>query len=198
VNFVTKTGFRVHSHLGVALVCAAILAVPAYSHDCDDDDNEVSAPLTRAPNSEIHGSGRLLFDRHGVRAEARLEHLTPGDAYTVWFAYIDDPEKCQTRGCADGDFVGTDPAGVFGRMDAVIAGRSGKATLSGDFRQLKLSSKSMVWLIVFGHGKASYDNKFLAKQLLTPQDPGLGAPGLGTVLDGAVGVGKGVVKLTIP
>jgi hypothetical protein len=198
VIFTNKNWFTGYGGLIAALVCAGMLAIPAVAHDYFDDDTEVAAPFTRAPGSVIQGSGRISFDKHSVHAEIELDHLKPGDVYTIWFAYLDKPENCQVQGCADADFVGNDPAGVFGRMDGVVAGRSGQALFSRDFRNLKLSSKSMVWLIVFGHGKASSEYRFLARQLLTPQDPGLGAPGLGTASDGAVGVGQGVVKLMIP
>jgi hypothetical protein len=198
VTLTDKNKFGVYKRFTSGLICVAMLALPVLAHDCDDDETEVEARLTQAPGSEVYGSGSVSFNRHIVHADVRLENLVPGDAYTIWFAYLDHPENCQVQKCGDADFVGDDPVGVFGRMDAVIAGRSGRATFSGNFRNLKLSHHSMVWLIVFGHGKASSDHRFLARQLLTPQAPVLGAPGLGTVADGAVGVGKGVVKLLIP
>jgi hypothetical protein len=69
---------------------------------------------------------------------------------------------------------------------------------SGSVRGFRPAHNSLIMLFVFGHGQARYsDTRFLARQLLTPQDPGLGAPGLGTEIDGAVGVPKGIALFQI-
>jgi hypothetical protein len=73
-------------------------------------------------------------------------------------------------------------------MDGAIAGASGRLHLTGQFRDLRFSHGSTVWIIMFEHGRASTtDNRYLARQLLTPQLPPLGAPGLGAPADGDVG-----------
>jgi hypothetical protein len=57
----------------------------------------------------------------------------------------------------------------------------------------------MIWLVLFNHGPASTsDGRFLARQLLTPQDPGLGTPGSGVTSDGPVGHGIAIAKFKIP
>ena len=106
-------------------------------------------------------------------------NLTVGEAYTAWFVYFDQPSTCKTQPCTGADLGGDDPAGIISRLE-VIAKNTGWAYFSGKIRDLKLSSKSVVWVAIFGHGPASSgDNKRLGQQLLTPQAPGLGAPGLG-------------------
>jgi hypothetical protein len=175
-----------------------MLVTPAIAQDYHIDDTEVSAPFTPI-GSNIEGHGQVIFNNYRLHADVQLEHLKPGNVYTAWFAYIDDPTLCGPGGCGDPDFIGDNPVGVFSRMDGVIAGKSGRASFSGEFRDLKLSHKSLVWLMVFDHGPANYrDHRFLARQLLTPQDPILGAPGLGTEHDGEVGFGRGLVNLLIP
>jgi hypothetical protein len=63
---------------------------------------------------------------------------------------------------------------------------------SGNVRNLRLSSGSQVWLIAHFHGFASVDdNRELARQLLTPQDPILGVPAGGALVDLVNGQAKG-------
>lgn len=84
-------------------------------------------------------------------------------------------------------------------MDGTIAEASGSARLTGRFHGLQFSHGSIIWLLMFGHGPASTsDNRFLARQLLTPQKPVLGPPGLGAPDDGAVGTGVAVAKFNVP
>lgn len=149
--------------------------------------------------TSIQGSAELCIEPNHITATIRAENLNPGDAYTVWFAYIDDPSQCGyayggTPGvCSDPDFIlpADSPVGVFGRMDGNIAGPSGKLRFTGKFRDLRFSHGSMVWLIMFGHGPASTtDNRLLARQLLTPQLSVLGAPGEGAPADEPTGPGS--------
>jgi hypothetical protein len=67
-------------------------------------------------------------------------------------------------------------------MSDVVAPRNGRATLSGDVPDLQLASGSQVWLLLKGHGAANTsDDLARARQLLTPEDPTIGAPNLGIV-----------------
>lgn len=167
-----------------------------------------SMKVTLQPNqTDIHGSATLCIEPNHITATVNAENLNPGDAYTTWFAYIDDPTQCGnyaggTPGvCADQDgfLPANSPAVVFGRMDGAIAEESGHLRFTGNFHDLRFSHGSMVWIIMFGHGPASTaDNRFLARQLLTPQLPVLGAPGLGALADGAVGHPVGLAVFNIP
>jgi hypothetical protein len=164
--------------------------------------------------SGIMGSAELCIDvdhndvdRNHATVSEWAKKLTPGDAYTTWFAYIDDPKECGnypmgTPGvCADPDAVlpADSPTVVFGRMDGAIADASGRLHFTGDFHDLRFSHGSTVWILLFEHGSASTtDNRFLARQLLTPQLPPLGAPGLGTLADGPVGHGVALAVFNIP
>jgi hypothetical protein len=157
--------------------------------------------------SGITGSAELCIDRDHATVSERTENLISGDAYTTWFAYIDDPAQCGnypggTPGvCADPDGVlpADNPTVVFGRMDGAIAGANGRLHFTVNFRDLRFSHGSTVWIIMFEHGPASTtDNRFLARQLLTPQLPVLGAPGLGTSADGPVGHPVALAVFNIP
>lgn len=146
----------------------------------------------------VHGHAFLCSDAHGVRARLHAKGLEHGDAYTIWFVYWDKPSECAIPGeCGPGDIFppgqcegpldlrGFDPLGVLGRLDSAVAPHNGKETFAGRVRGLRLSSGSQVWLFIAAHGKAeTSDNRARARQLLTPEDPPIGAPLLGNCVDG--------------
>jgi hypothetical protein len=131
----------------------------------------------------------LVVNNNGAHALMHAENLTPGVAYTVWFVYFDDTSKCLTPyQCAPPDLTmpAGDPEGIFGRMDSAVAGDNGELTFQATMRDFRISAGSAVHLALFAHGPVSAtDNQERARQLLTPQNPVLGAPGLG------LGVQKG-------
>src|SRR5713226_8914497 len=141
---------------------------------------------------QIQGTATLCVNTDGVRATIKTRQLTPGNAYTLWFAYIDNPSLCVGGGpgvCTAVDFGINDPSanplGVFGRLDSAVADENGKESFSGRVGGLRLSSGSKVWLVLYSHGPAvTNDNRRRARQLLTPEDPAAGAPNLGNVVDG--------------
>jgi hypothetical protein len=164
----------------------------------------VEQPLVALNESGITGEARLCYGSSGVRSEMVTRNLTPGSAYSIWFAYIDKPSMCVTPDqCAALDFyVGHDPVAVFGRTDSVVASRT-HAVFSGNVRTLRLSSGSQVWLVGHFHGPASVDdNRELSRQLLTPQDPIFGVPAGGALVDMVDGHPKGrpafIAIFTIP
>ena len=172
---------------------AATAAVVAAATTCQ------SSPISQLANTGIQGNAILCTDGAGVHADMATTGLTPGNAYTVWFVYFDHPSLCQSTPCGPPDGLGDNPTGAFGRMDSVVADQTGSASFSGSFRGLRLSSKSEVWLLIFGHGAASTtDNRMLARQLLTPQKTVLGTPGLGTVADGDLGSGVAQAYIDLP
>lgn len=197
------TALKINRIAGLFVVLLALSSVPAAAADCDESLKAQVAPR----GSTVQGSAELCIDEGRVSATMQTENLTPGDVYTVWFAYIDDPTKCGnypggTPGvCQDQDFVlpFSNPAGVFGRMDGTIAGAKGRARFSGSYRDLRFSHGSIVFLIMFGHGPANAtDNRERARQLLTPQNRGLGAPGLGVDADGDPGHGVALAAFNVP
>jgi hypothetical protein len=133
--------------------------------------------------SSVSGRAVLVVNNSNAHVLIHAENLTPGVAYTVWFVYFDDTSRClMPRQCADPDLImpPSGPEGVFGRMDSAIAGDNGELTFQATLRDFRISAGSEVLLALFAHGPASTtDNQERARQLLTPQDPGLGAPGLG-------------------
>jgi hypothetical protein len=134
----------------------------------------------------IKGKATLCINRRGVSGSMEVEHLQPGNAYTVWFSYIDDLSPCV--GAEDPSaclFGGDKPLGVFGRYDSAIGPADGEEEFAGRVRGLRLSSGSQVQLVLLGHGPADTTaHSHLARQLLTPEDPAAGAPHLGNVVDG--------------
>ena len=195
---------RMFAKLFVAALMLSFIEMAAAA-DCDQLlKTSVSDPHAI---SGIQGSAELCIDRNHASVSMQTENLISGNAYTTWFAYIDDPTQCGlyaggTPGvCSDPDAVlpANSPIVVFGRMDGAIAEESGHLRFTGNFHDLRFSHGSIVWIIMFGHGPASTtDNRSLARQLLTPQLPVLGAPGLGAPADGAVGHGVALAAFNIP
>jgi hypothetical protein len=149
---------------------------------------------------DVTGTGKLCVLPGRLQGQVRLGNLTPGNAYTVWWTYQDDPTLCTgntplpvslTGGespCELGDFEGEKPLGTFGRMASGIAPRNGRLNLRGELGGMQPSSGSEVWFWVFTHGPAdTSDGAALARQLLTPEDPAAGAPHLGNLMDGQRG-----------
>jgi hypothetical protein len=65
-------------------------------------------------------------------------------------------------------------------MDAGVAGPNGQLTFQATLRDFEVSAGSAVHLILFTHGPVSTtDLQERARQLLTPENAVLGAPGLG-------------------
>jgi hypothetical protein len=150
-------------------------------------------PIIALNDTGITGEAKLCVDSSGVRSELAARNLVPGYVYSIWFAYIDQPSTCLTPGqCSDPDFyVGHSPVAVFGRTDSGVATRSA-GFFSGNVRNLRLSSGSQVWLVAHFHGPASVDdNRELARQLLTAQDPIFGVPEGGALVDMVNGQPKG-------
>lgn len=185
--------------LVLSLIIAAVL-VPTTALAAEDAQEPGSAaaavesagcmeqPVAQLAQEPITGDASVCADEQGVRADMRVEHLTPGTVYTVWFAYLDRRSNCATTPCTGADFRGENPVGVFGRMDGAIADQNGVAWFQGTMHGLRLSNGSEVWLLIFGHGPANTDDhRALARQILTPQDPALGAPAAGAMADGAKG-----------
>jgi hypothetical protein len=134
-----------------------------------------------------------------VNVLIRAKNLSPGFAYTAWFAYFDNTAQClipHQCGPADVTMPASNPAGVFGRMDSAVAGANGQLTFKGSLRDFQVSAGSQAGVVLFAHGPASTtDNRERARQLLTPQDPVLGAPGLGVGTQKGVEVGGAVFDI---
>ncbi|MEM7612942.1 MAG: hypothetical protein AAF270_14755, partial [Pseudomonadota bacterium] len=148
--------------------------------------------------SEATGRARLCTTPFGMYSSMKVRGLTPGNAYTVWWVYVDKPEECvnfpltpensevpvaepigYAAPCGLADFFSVDPSGeflnplvVFGRMDGMVVNSDRRVNFHGSFRSFQPSPGSQVWLFAFGHGPADiYDKRQLARQLLTPEDP---------------------------
>jgi len=162
----------------------------------DNCSQTLQAPVNAVGDSGIQGTAQICIQGNSITATMRTQGLVATNAYTIWFVYFDNPSLCGfyasgTPGvCTGMDLItpANNPVGVFGRMDGTVAEASGVARFTGRFRGLQFSHGSAIHLAMFGHGPASTtDNRFLARQLLTPQRPPLGPPGEGTPDDGAVG-----------
>jgi hypothetical protein len=153
-----------------------------------DDGVALSTSVVAVNNSGVTGFAKMCITSSGVHTRITAQNLTSGDPYTVWFVYFDNPQNCLNPGhCTPGDTTNplADPEGVLGRYDSIVASGS-RGTFSGHVGMIP-SSGSEIHLPIFAHGSLSSDGHIRARQLLTPQDPSLGAPGLGTSSDGTKG-----------
>ena len=187
-----------------ALVIAALAlsfsatAVFADNDDDDDYDCDVEPVVESIAGPGAKGKGRLCVLSDRLKGKLRIKNLVPGNAYTVWWTYQDDPGLCLGTGTPDfigsltggvsrcelSDFEGDKPLGVFGRMASGVAPRNGRLSFRGTLGGMQPSSGSEVWFWLFNHGPAIYTNgAALARQLLTPEDPNAGAPHLGNFID---------------
>jgi hypothetical protein len=187
----------------LAVISAALLVVSA-SSIAQAADNECHgkkyiAPLVAENDSGITGSALVCIADDGVTAKVRANNLVAGDAYTLWFIYFDVPSTCLTPGsCNDADVFTPldDPAGSFGRYDSIVAGNA--PFLFSGHSGLQPSSGSVISLEIVAHGTLADDGKHRGRQLLTPQIPILGAPGLGTSSDGTVGNPIADAQIVVP
>ena len=169
--------------LSLMLTCTSAFAG---AEECEG--TALTASLMTLNNSGVTGTAKLCITENGVHTRITANNLTPGNPYTVWFVYFDDPSRCLTPGnCTSTDTVmpAADPEGVLGRYDSITAKES-TGTFSGHVG-MRPSSGSIIVMPIFAHGSLSTDGHIRARQLLTPQDPSLGAPGLGTSSDGKKG-----------
>ncbi len=171
----------------------------AWAGDDDHDDGDCMKldVIGFIPGSS--GKAKLCVNDDGVNGNMRVKGLVPGDAYTVWWIYVDDPTQCPDTGCGAEEFLGFDPVANFGRMDSGIAGDDAKLRFRGRIRGMAPSSGSQIWMLMFTHGPANFaDRKRLARQLLTPEDPIFGEPQLGNQADGQLGFGAALAIFVIP
>jgi hypothetical protein len=149
----------------------------------DECKTDQSQPVMAQNGSSVWGHGTLVVNNEGTDVVIRAENLTPSVAYTAWFVYFNNAAQCiVAHQCAPPDLTmpPNDPAGVFGRMDSAVAGANGQLAFKGTLRDFHVSAGSAVHVALFAHGPANTtDNRVRAQQLLTPQAPALGTPGLG-------------------
>jgi hypothetical protein len=184
-------------------VASLFLLHPSLPVAADDSECEggiaLQAPVMALNNSGVTGNAKMCISPRGIHTHITAQNLTPGNPYTVWFVYFDNPMNCMNPGhCTPADTISplANPEGVLGRYDSIIATQS-KGTFSGHVGMIP-SSGSEIHMPIFGHGSLSPDGHIRARQLLTPQDPSLGAPGLGTSSDGVKGAPVAVAVFIVP
>ena len=167
----------------VALLVLAALPAQVLADDelCDHQ------PIVEFFVPGISGQGTLCQSEEGVRGQLRAAGLAEGEAYTVWWVYIDRPDLCVPDETAPPGFEcdfsfflnDGDPLGVIGRLDSAVAPENGRVVFRDTIRGMRMTSGAIMMLFINAHGPASEDGRALARQLLTPEDPFFGTPHLG-------------------
>ena len=141
----------------------------------------------------VSGKSKLCVTKRSITASLIGKDLIPGYAYTVWWAYFDDPSMCmggpEPGQCGPTDFLGEKPLAVLGRMDSGVAPINGTRWFADRLRSFTPRPGSQVWLVLQTHGPKRTDSKdALARQLLTHEDLALGGtPHLTNTVDGQLG-----------
>lgn len=178
---------------GLLVLPGAGLAAPGGQLPCADTALETEA------NSGVQGQARLCASAEGIRVDIDATNLTSRNAYTTWLAYFDRASDCVTDPCGPPDATSDNPLGVVTRLDSLVADDTGAAHFGGQIRGMRLSSGSAVRVEIFNHGVANQeDNRARARQLLTPQVPALGVPGMGVQADGKLGSSNALAVFDIP
>ena len=172
------------SAIRIAILMSLMLAASGpeimASDECGTDQSQ---PVLPRNGSSVSGHATLVVNDQGADVVVRAENLTPGVAYTAWFLYFDNTAHCLVPhqcGNADLNSPAANPAGVLGRIDSAVSGGNGQLTFKGMLRDFHVSAGSSVHVAVYAHGAVnSTDNQARARQLLTPESPALGTPGLG-------------------
>jgi hypothetical protein len=134
---------------GMSLLAQSPAVEPLSARSCNG--LFMKQPLVTLNDTGITGEALLCIETSGVRSRIVARNLTPGYAYTMWFAYIDQPSMCLTPGqCGDLDYaVPYNPAGVFGRTDSLIA-QSGEDVFSANVRSFHApAGLRFGWLRIF-------------------------------------------------
>jgi hypothetical protein len=123
--------------LGGALVTAASLPVVTHRAKAETsvtartEQTEVKThPSQGAVRTIEGGKARLVRTGEGIFVSLDTEGLTPGNAYTLLLAIINDPAACQTKPCKPADVVGRaveTKSDIVGVADGAIVGEDGKA-----------------------------------------------------------------------
>ena len=161
----------------------------------------LTTTLVTLNSSGVTGTATLCIYHKSVYSVVTAANLISGDAYTTWFVYFDNPANCLTPShCTPDDtkLPADNPEGVLARQGSGIASRRAGLSFAGHVRGLALSHGSVVTIPIFAHGPAATDGRALARQVLTPQDPAFGSPGLGTTSDGVKGTPVAVAGFAIP
>src|SRR5215813_9963236 len=90
--------YRSNRLAAIAALLASIMTASGSNlmaaNQCKTKQTQVFAPQN---GSSVSGSGMLVVNNNGANVLMHIENLTPGVAYTVWFAYVDQTANCQIK-----------------------------------------------------------------------------------------------------
>jgi hypothetical protein len=138
---------------------------------------EVKTHPSQGDVKTVEGAqARLVRTAEGIFVSLDTEGLTPGYAYTLLLAVINDPAACETSPCKPADVVGRaadTKSDIVGVADGAIVGEDGKARFASFQPVGELAGG---W---FGHGLQDPDG---AEIHLVVHDHGPMLPDLGALM----------------
>lgn len=138
-------------------------------------------PIADIAGKGLSGTVRLTRSTEGLWADVDVDGLTPGYAYSVWWAIFNNPQGCDA-GCDSFDLRNITEAqgslvnggGFVGNGSTIVHGShlarhdpEGKSVEAGDPRGIRNPYGAEVHLIIRNHGPAEVDPANLALQVGT-------------------------------
>lgn len=102
----------------------------------------------------IDGSSHLCVGEQSSKVVITAAGLMPGEIYTAWLAYIDQPSACHATPCPMVDFVQLERPPLLTRFDVAVADTTRQAAFSCTMRGLTFAQGAQVQLLLASHGPA--------------------------------------------
>lgn len=117
------------------MAAAVIAAAPALAEQAPDNQAQANVYIKDVSTHRSQGDVRtvegatatLVTTEDGAWASFDTRELTPGNAYTLWFAAINQPDACEDTPCMSPDVLGRsdEVQSDIGYGDGLIAGPDG-------------------------------------------------------------------------
>jgi len=94
---------------------------------------DVQTHASRGDVQTVAGAGaQLVHTDDGVMMTFETAELTPGNVYTAWWVFINNPDGCETIPCTPADVLGNSAAVIsdLGYADGLIADADGHGTFT--------------------------------------------------------------------
>jgi hypothetical protein len=138
----THPSSRPRAAIAVTLVGLLLVALGTPPPAAADPPRRQTVPVAWHPQAvtledhisagPVHGaSASLVATASGATLRFQTRELVPGNAYTLWLVFVNNPEECDSQPCNDPEVL-TNPSidAQVGYGAGTIAGGSGQATFA--------------------------------------------------------------------